>query len=116
MKAVGVAVGTFIVVAGILLTFAWTGPQIQALVSAALVAGVAYFAATTRSMADLATVEKFRHEIPKLLAEHEKLRLEIQQLKKQQSDHESLIRRPNETEVINFSTRDIFRGDPPSKW
>ena len=64
MRAVGIAAVTFTAVAGILLTVATTGPLANALVTAILVATVAYLASITRSMADLATVEKFRHEIP----------------------------------------------------
>ena len=80
MRAVGIAAVTFTAVAGILLTVGTTWPQSNALVTALLVAAVAYLATITRSMADLATVEKFRHEIPKLQAEYQKLRLEIEQL------------------------------------
>ena len=63
-------------------------------------------------MADLATVEKLRHEIPKLQAECEKLRLEIQQLQKS----ENRIKLPSNDEVIQFSVADLFKRDPPSKW
>ena len=116
MRAVGIAAVTFIAVAGILLTVATTGPQANALVTAALVAAVAYLASITRSMADLATVEKFHHEIPKLQAEYQKLRLEIEQLQKQIAQDESRVRMATESDVIKFSTGDLFRNDPPSKW
>lgn len=116
MRAAGIAAVTFIAVAGILLTVATTGPQANALVVAALVAAVAYLASITRSMADLATIEKFHHEIPKLQAEYQKLKLQIEQLQKQKTQDESRIRIATETDVIKFSTGDLFRGDPPSKW
>ena len=93
-----------------------TWPQANALVTALLVAVVAYLATITRSMADLATVEKFRHEIPKLRAEYQKLGLEIEQLRKQKIQDESRVRIATETDVIKFSTGDLFRNDPPSKW
>ena len=67
-------------------------------------------------MADLATVEKFRHEIPKLQAEYQKLRLEIEQLQKHKTQDERRVRLATETDVIKFSTKDLFRNDPPSKW
>ncbi len=67
-------------------------------------------------MADLATIEKSHHEIPKLQAEYQKLRLQIEPLQKQKSQDESRVRMATETDVIKFSTEDIFRGDPPSKW
>ena len=107
MKAAGIAVGTFIVVAGVLLAAVRTGPQTQALVSAALVAAVAYLATITRSMADLATVEKFRQEIPKLQAEHEKLRLEIERLQSQKAQEENRVKPATETEIIRFSKGDF---------
>lgn len=116
MRAAGIAAVTFIAVAGILLTIATTGPQANALVTAILVAAVAYLASITRSMADLATVEKFRHEIPKLQAEHQKLTLQIEQLQKQKTQDESRVKMATETDVIRFSTGDLFRNDPPSKW
>ena len=116
MRSAGIAAVTFIAVAGILLTVATTGPQANALVVAALVAAVAYVASITRSVADLATVEKFRHEIPKLQAEHEKLRLQIEQLQKRKAQDESRVKLATETDVIKFSLGELFRGDPPSKW
>lgn len=116
MRATGIAAVTFIAVAGILMTVASTGPTANALVTATLVAGVAYLASITRSMADLAAVEKFHHEIPKLQAEYQKLRLQIEQLQKEKSHDESRIRMATENDVIRFSTRDLFRNDPPSKW
>ena len=116
MRAVGIAAVTFTAVAGILLTVATAWPQANSLVTALLVAVVAYLATITRSMADLATVEKFRHEIPKLQAEYQKLRLEVEQLQKQKTQDESRVRIATETDVIKFSTGDLFRNDPPSKW
>ena len=116
MRAGGIAAVTFVAVAGILLTIATTGPQANALITAILVAAVAYLASITHSMADLATVEKFRHEIPKLQAEYQKLRLQIEQLQKQKTQDESRVRMATETDVIRFSTGELFRNDPPSKW
>ena len=112
MRAFGIAVGAFIAVAGVLLIAAPGITPFSAALSAAFAAAIVYLSVLTRSMADLATVEKLRHEIPKLQAECEKLRLEIQQLQKT----ENRIKPASDAEVIQFSVGELFKRDPPSKW
>jgi uncharacterized membrane protein (DUF106 family) len=116
MRAVGIAAITFLLTAGLLLKVATGGPEAYALVSAALVAAVTYLAVITRSLADIATIEKFRQEIPKLQAEREKLQLEIDRLRKEKVRDESRVKPATDAEMIKFTIGDLFRGDPPSKW